>query len=137
MTPGEAQRAHRELEAAEGALREAALLLDAGALQGAASRLYYAVFHAARAALTVRGLYAKTHSGQITLFERTFGAAPILEQLFTLRGRADYALERFEASADDLRARSDEASAFLDRCRAVVEEALARGPDEPDPPPDL
>ncbi len=50
------------------ALEEAQLLLRAGDRAGAASRMYYAVFHAARAALILQGRYAKTHSGQITLF---------------------------------------------------------------------
>lgn len=137
MTPGEIEYSQEELLSADEALREAKLLLDADAFAGGASRLYYAAFHAARAALGVRGLHAKTHSGQITLFERTFGVAPILGKLFTLRARADYARTKFMTSAEDMREAAAGASGFIERCREIVREAAARGADEPDPPPDL
>lgn len=137
MTPGEADYALEELGRAQEALGEGEMLLDAGHREGAASRLYYAVFHASRAALAPRGLHSKTHSGQIALFERTFGAAPILGRLFGLRGRADYARERFDATVQELRASARDAARFVERCRQIIDEAVARGPDEPDPPPDL
>jgi uncharacterized protein len=136
VTPGEAELAQRELDVAREALRAARLLVDAAALRDATSRLYYAVFHAARAALLVQSLHAKTHSGQITLFEKTFGATPLLGQLFALRGEADYGREEFTTTADDIRRHLADGEAFVDRCRKIVDEAVARGPDEPDPPPD-
>ncbi len=137
MTPGEAESARNELTRADEAFAEYELLVRAGRLQGAASRLYFAVFHAARAALAARGSYAKTHAGQIALFERAFGPAPILGRLFGLRARADYARERFDASLEELEAAAGESTLFISRCRQLVDEAVARGPDEPDPPPDL
>jgi uncharacterized protein (UPF0332 family) len=137
MTPGEAERAKFELNRAEAVLEEALTLLGTGSREGSANRLHYAVFHAARAALTVKGLYSKTHSGQIFLFERTFGPAPLLEKLFELRGRADYSMEEFTEPLEDLKAISTDAGDFIERCRRIVGESLARGPDEPDPPPDL
>lgn len=106
MTPGEAEHAISDVGHADEALREAALLLDAGSTAGAASRLYYAVFHAARAALTVKGASSRTHVGQITLFESTFGAAPILGKLLQLRIAADYGRVRFETPLEDLRVTS-------------------------------
>jgi uncharacterized protein (UPF0332 family) len=136
VTPGEAELARRELDLADEALRGARLLLDAGERRGGASRLYYSAFHAARAALAVAGLYAKTHSGQIGLFTATFGPAPLLGSLLELRAEADYGREAFTTSVEELRALCADAEDFLARCRTIVEDALARGPDEPDAPPD-
>jgi uncharacterized protein (UPF0332 family) len=104
-----------------------------GAREDAASRLYYAVFHAARAALTVRGRYAKTHSGQITAFETTFGREPLLRRLFELRGKADYGRDPFTPSIPELEGVAQEAAGVIERCRRLVAEAVAAGPDEPDP----
>lgn len=135
MTPGQGDRAAEELRLADQALRAARLLFDAGAREDGASRLYYAVFHAAGAALAVRGRYARTHSGQITLFHELYGPTPLLGQLFKLRAYADYTTE-FKATMEELAGLVDEATTFVERCRAVVVEALAAGPDEADPPPD-
>ncbi|MGI9120030.1 MAG: HEPN domain-containing protein [Acidimicrobiales bacterium] len=63
MTPGQADNAQSNLHMADQALRAARLLLDAGAREDAASRLNYAVFHAAHAALMVRGRYAIRPTG--------------------------------------------------------------------------
>jgi len=136
VTPGEAELGQQELGLADEAMHAASVLLDAGARRAAASQLYYAVFHGARAALVVRGLHTKTHSGQATLFEATFGKAPVLRTLLGLRVEADYGREELNTSVEELRALSADAKLFLERCRTIVEEALAGGPDEPDPPPD-
>ncbi len=133
MTPGQAERARDSLWAARRALAEARLLLSARAPEGAASRAYYAAFHAARATLTVKGRYAKTHSGQIKLFHDLFGPTPILAKLFELRGTADYEPDRFRLTAEDLELVIAEAAGFVDRCQRIVSEALSTGADEPDP----
>lgn len=134
MTPGEQEWAAVELGVADEALQAASMLLDQRLLRDAASRLHYAVFHAGRAALAVRGVHAKTHSGQITQFIEIFGPAPLLGKLLNLRARADYSRKPFEERGEDLAPLLGEASAFLARCREVV--ASAGEPDEPDDPPD-
>ncbi len=101
------------------------------------SRLYYAVFHAARAALLVRDKHAKTHSGQATVFGATFGATPLVGKLLELRIDADYRSEDFTESEPGVRALLHEAESFIDRCRGLVDDEVARGIDDPDPPPDL
>lgn len=98
---------------------------------------YYSVFHAARAALTVRGAQAKTHAGVIQLFGREFGPAPILGKLQRLRAVADYEPDEPAETEEALRAALEDATAFVDRCRHLVDEVATAGPDEPDPPPDL
>lgn len=136
MTPGQSERSSDELGRARAALRSAAFLLEREELDDATSRLYYAVFHAARAALTAQGRWAKTHSGQITLFITTFGPAPVLGTLFDLRGRADYG-PGIDTSGDALLRLVAEAEGFIVRCEQLVAEEEANGKMEPDPPPDL
>lgn len=58
---------------AERALQSARLLQNAGDMEGASNRAYYAMFDAAKAALLVKApsgdsTIAKTHSGMITAF---------------------------------------------------------------------
>ncbi|MGH9001190.1 MAG: HEPN domain-containing protein [Acidimicrobiia bacterium] len=136
MTPGESAYSQEQLAVAERALLEAATLLKSELVEGAVSRLYYAVFHAARAALASRGRTTRTHSGQIKTFNEVFGPAPILGELLKLRSDADYG-EGIDKSVEDLRTPAAEAAAFLARCRELVAEGIGAGPDEPDPPPDL
>jgi len=136
VTPGEVELAQRELALAGEALGDAALLLDAGSSRGGASRMYYGVFHATRAALLVRSRHAKTHAGQVRLFTTTFGDAPVLGRLLGLRAQADYGRETLPASAEQLRLLLADAHELVERCRAIVADATAAGPDEPDPPPD-
>lgn len=46
--------------------------LEGGFDDGAATTAYYVMFHAAQAALSEAGAYAKTHSGVWTLFSETY-----------------------------------------------------------------
>lgn len=79
-------------------LSETRLLLDAGHLNGAVNRLYYAAFYAARAILATKGLDSSKHSGVISLFNREFvkeGIIPrvhgkTLTKAFKLRSEGDY-----------------------------------------------
>jgi uncharacterized protein len=136
VTPGQIEEAQGELRRAEQALAEAKLLLDAASLEGAASRLYYSAFHATRAALLVRGLSAKTHSGQIALFTDTYGPVPLLGRLLDLRARADYELGESIIAHETVEQHLADAERFLTRCTEAVERAEAGGADEPDPPAD-
>lgn len=137
MTPGQAEHAQDEMRLADQALRSASRLVDYGALEDASSRLYYAVFHAARACTTLKRLHSKTHSGLIDLYQQAYGSSPILGKLFDARGKADYEPEKYNTTAAEISHQIDEASAFIECCRSIVDEAIAGGPDEPDPPPDL
>lgn len=136
MTPGEVDEAHAELDRARQALDAARLLLDAASTEGAAGRLYYAAFHATRAALLVRGLSAKTHSGQIGLFVETYGATPLLGRLLAVRARADYEVGQSVVTLQMIQGHVEDVERLLARCADIVERAAAPGPDEPDPPPD-
>jgi uncharacterized protein (UPF0332 family) len=62
---------------------------------------YYAMLNAARAALSERGLYAKTHRGTWTLFNSTFVATGEFDrELSALARRAQQARERGDYDAD-------------------------------------
>ena len=86
------------LSRAERALRSAKLLLEHGELEGAASRAYYAMFHATRAILFSKGLKAKTHKGTVSLFgehivkKGILGEeyADALRKAFDLRQKSEY-----------------------------------------------
>jgi uncharacterized protein (UPF0332 family) len=68
-----------EFEQAERCLRSCKLLLADDDSLGAVNRLYYALYHAACAALTHRGVeIPKTHSGLIARFGETFVKPGIL-----------------------------------------------------------
>ena len=57
-----------ELNLADEFLYDAQLLLNEESIRSAESRLYYSVFHAARALLYSKGFSPKTHNGTISLF---------------------------------------------------------------------
>ena len=115
----------------------AMLLFDAGDLNGACNRAYYAMFEAARAALmageeTVNSEAIKTHSGLITAFSLYVikpGFIPAqygrsLRQADQVRLIADYSDE----GVDRERARSaiEQANQFVDAVISYVE-GLPRG----------
>lgn len=94
----------RELRKAQEALKEAETLAGEGLWDGAASRLYYAAYHAARAAVWKGNPEARmrTHRGVMTQFGREVvlkGRAPkesgaLLSELGDYRERADYGAGR-------------------------------------------
>lgn len=137
MSPGQRDRAAIELELAANSLLAAAALLDLGLLVDAVSRLYYAVFHASRAVLVTRGRSARTHSGQVTMFNSTVEAAPLLGKLLEYRIDADYRPERFDQTEPQARDLLGEAKTFVDRCRQLVSDEVVKGVDDVDPPADL
>ena len=92
--------AKASLERAEKALKSAKLLQENGELEDAASRAYYAMFHAARAILFSKGISAKTHRGTISLFSEKIVKQNILSEeyadtlrkAFDIRQKSDYEL---------------------------------------------
>jgi uncharacterized protein len=88
-----------ELERAEVCLKEARALQEAMLPYGAASRAYYAVFHAARALLVSIGLEVRSHKALVSLlgehFVRPGQMSPAMGRLVSRMQRdredADYA----------------------------------------------
>jgi uncharacterized protein (UPF0332 family) len=67
-----ARNAREELERAQTCLEEATTLAGADLPYGAASRAYFAVFHAAQALLFSVGLEARSHHGVVALVGEHF-----------------------------------------------------------------
>jgi len=89
------------LQKARVTLQAAQVLFDTGFFEDCISRAYYAVFHAAQAALLNEGITPKTHSGTHSLFDNHFvkrnrlprDVARTLRQAYNSRQLADYGLE--------------------------------------------
>ena len=89
------------LQKARVTLQAAQVLFDTGFFEDCISRAYYAVFHAAQAALLNEGITPKTHSGTHSLFDDHFvkrdrlprNVARTLRQAYNARQLADYGLE--------------------------------------------
>ncbi len=83
------------------------------------SAAYYAMLNAARAALSERGEYAKTHGGTWTLFSKVFVATGEFDrELSSLAGRVKEARERGDYDAAP--PSPEEASDFLDGASEFV-----------------
>jgi uncharacterized protein (UPF0332 family) len=124
------QNALDELARADTCLREARALQDAALPYGAASRAYYAVFHAASALLFSVGLEARTHKGVVSLlgehFVRPARLSPRMGRLVSRMQRdredADYAPGAVFTSVEAAQMIAD-ADAFLAEARRLIAEA--------------
>lgn len=99
MTREQAALAEHRLARARDELTTADELRDSGWHMAAASRIYYAAFHSARALLAAAGLQASSHKSAIILFQKHFvrtgripaETAKALPRAFEFRQEADYA----------------------------------------------
>jgi uncharacterized protein (UPF0332 family) len=116
-----------ELALAESALKAGEALLRLGLAPDAASRIYYAAFHAGRALLFSLGVQAKTHSSTRTMLSRHFvktGRLPALRvkeltQLEALRTAGDYE-SGFALGPDELWPELEKARRFVADARAIL-----------------
>lgn len=115
-----------ELEAARAALEDARVLDSGGGSDAAiVYRLYYACFHAARAALYDRDERTGSHAGVLSRFGELFVLngeldrehGRVLNRLYQHREEADYSPSRTDVDVDEL---FEEADGFLE----AVEERL-------------
>jgi uncharacterized protein (UPF0332 family) len=121
-----------ELARCDQSLRAARVLIDAGLLLDAESRLYYAAFHAAVGLLLTESLQAKSHAGVGQLlglhFVKTGRLDPDDARLFArlqkYRVEADYSTE-FVLTKDALEEDLAACSAFVQRVRGVIAAHLA------------
>lgn len=126
---GALKRSEKELSLADEFLEDAESLYKMGSLRSAESRLYYSIFHAARALLFERGLKAKTHKGTISLFgEKIIGKgivderySKLLSRSFSAREAADYGVD-VEINAEELEERIEEARSFILEIREKLEQ---------------
>lgn len=116
-----------ELERARTCLREARHLQDADLPYGAASRAYYAVFHAARALLFSIGLEPTSHGGVVSLLGEHFvrpgrldpQLARLISRMHADRHDADYLVQAVFTTAESAKAIAD-AERFLETAAELL-----------------
>jgi len=119
--------AKASLKRAEKALKSAKLLQENGEHEDAASRAYYAMFHAARAILFNKGISAKTHRGTISIFgekivkQRILSEeyADMLRKAFDLRQKSDYELYT-ELNAETVKEAIKNAEKFIKKAKELT-----------------
>jgi uncharacterized protein (UPF0332 family) len=117
------RNARDELTRADACLGEARALLQAAFPYGAASRAYYAVFHAARALLFSIGLEVRTHAGLVAMIGEHFVRPG---RLSPERGRLVSRMQRDREDADYATGAvftADEATRMIADAEAFVTEA--------------
>ena len=120
-----------ELARADESMRAARVLVDAGLLHDAESRLYYAVYHAAVAVLLTEGIEPRSHVGAASLLGLHFvktgrmGAedARLFARIQKYRLEADYGRD-FVLTTEGLREDLDSCQGFLDRARGIIASSL-------------
>ena len=116
-----------EMERAQKTYQEMLFLLEKDLLNGAASRLYYAIFHAVSALLIHDSHYVKSHKGAFVAFCQYYvntGALPIemghlFSQLETMRNNSDYNCI-YEASKEELQELLAPAKEMIDTIAEMV-----------------
>ena len=68
------------IENAYQAIKDAEMLLENDSLRGAASRLYYSVFHAVSALALSQGMAFKKHASLLTYFHKEFIKSGLLDR---------------------------------------------------------
>ncbi len=102
------------LQVAEVKLENARRIFNLGLYDDAISRLYYAMFYAAKAALLSEGLDLRKHSASVAKFR----------ELFVITGRVEVEYLRYLGRAQSARERSDYAP-FISASREDASEMLA------------
>ncbi len=124
---GQAKSSAEELARAREEIRSAETLLAAGSPRVAATRVYYALFHAVRALLYRKNLEPKSHAGVQSLFDLNFIRAGLfraedgrlLRELERFREEADYG-DTFVGDEAKVRADLDSARELIGRIESAV-----------------
>jgi uncharacterized protein len=125
------EQAGRELARAREELGAADTLIDSQYTAPALSRTYYAVFHAAVAALLVLGETRSKHSGVVAAFGQLVvhkggfdpGVARCLRDLFEERNDVDYGLQK--PTPEEARERLAQATRFVTEVERWTERRAA------------
>jgi len=80
----------RQFEQAAGCVEDARILLENDRLAAAVTRIYYAMFHAATAALLGRGVRRRSHRATLAAFGQTFIKTAELDKQFYRELRAAF-----------------------------------------------
>ncbi len=117
-----------ELKKARETYGEIEVLVGANRLNGAANRMYYAVFHAVCALLISDGIQVNTHRGSHALFSQHYIKTGILpreyghlyNQLQTMREESDYNCA-YDVEMDELQQRLEPAKRLIEDIEKLVD----------------
>ena len=137
MTPNWNKTAENEMTRARKALGAAHLLLKGGFLEDSASRSYYAVLHAAKAALAQQQCAPKTHQGTEHMFAKLMVKSGLIEPEYSgifseeqnKRELCDYTAHFEMVNLDADRVVAD-AARFVDRIERHLKERKTAKADE-------
>lgn len=116
-----------ELKKARETYGEIEVLVGANRLNGAANRMYYAVFHAVCALLINDGIQVNTHRGSHALFSQHYIKTGILpkeygqlyNQLQTMREESDYNCA-YDVDMDEIQQRLEPAKRLIEDIEKLV-----------------
>ena len=116
-----------ELKKAQETYEDIEILINANRLNGAANRMYYAVYHAVCALLINDGHQVNTHKGSHALFSQHYIKTGILpreygqlyNQLQTMREESDYNCA-YDVEIDELQQRIEPAKRFIEDIKKLV-----------------
>ena len=118
----------RHFEQAAECVEDARVLLENDRLPAAVARIYYAMFHAATAALLARAIRRRSHHAMLAAFGQTFIKTGELDErlyrdlrsAFERRQQADYeAILRIDR--ETTKHLLEEAMDFVDACRRLTQ----------------
>ncbi len=120
------------IEEAESKLGSAKILYENGRYGDAVSRAYYSMHYAARALLSTKNIFPKTHKGVIARLGLEFVKEGIIEEYYLKamsttkesRERADYGAG-YEFTEEEAESIIEYAERFLDRIKKVIEDFKA------------
>jgi len=119
----------RYIENAEEKLGAAEYLLKEGFYNDAVSRAYYSMFYSARALLSIKEIYPKTHKGVVLKFGLEFVKKGFVEDAYgralshakDRREVADYDIEK-NIGKEEAESIVEDAERFLDRIKETIKE---------------
>ena len=116
-----------ELKKAREAYEDIGILMAANSLNGAANRMYYAVFHAVCALLINDGHHVNTHKGSHAVFSQHYIKTGILpreygqlyNQLQTMREESDYNCA-YDVEIEEIQQRLNPAKRLIEDIGRIV-----------------
>jgi len=119
------------IEKAESKLVSAKILFEKGIFDDAISRAYYCMYYAAKAILSLKDKYPRTHRGLVSQFGLEFVKEGIIEEYYARaitvaherRERADYDIYYYP-SKEEAESIIEDAERFLERIKKAIEENL-------------
>jgi uncharacterized protein len=117
----------KHLQRSEEKLKSANILRDNDMLADSISEAYYSMYHAAKALLSLKKIYPRTHAGLVAQFGLEFVTKGLIEEFYAKslakaeaeREKADYDVY-FVPSKEESESLINQADEFLDRIKQAI-----------------